>query len=168
VAVVAAGRLLLLLLAGAVLGGAAVPSANDLAGRWTRRFTSGDITGARFPVEDELVIVATDPTHAVFDLQLNFFNGHVCSIGGAATLEGGRLVYNNAQTTGYDGSACRLVIWRDGNRIRWDDGEATCQGFCGARGGLRGGELRWSTRRAITRAEQARIIANERRNRSLP
>jgi hypothetical protein len=165
---VAAGRLLLLLPAGAVLGGAAVPSAHDLAGRWTRRFTSGDISGARFPVQDQLVIVATGPGHAVFDLQLHFFNGHECSIGGVATLEGSRLVYENAQTTGYDGSACRLEIWRDGNRIRWDDGESTCQGFCGARGGLGGGELRWSTRRAITRAERARIIANEQRNRSLP
>ena len=165
----AAGRLLLLLAVGAALGGAATaPSAHDLAGQWTRRFTSGDITGARFPVEDELVVVATDPTHAVFDLQLNFFNGHECSIGGVATLEGSRLVYNNPQTTGYDGSPCRLEIWRDGNRIRWDDGEGTCQGFCGARGGLRGGEMRWSARRAISRRRQADIIANEQRNRNLP
>lgn len=163
-----AGRRLLLLLAGATLGAAAAPSAHDLAGRWTHRFSSGDISGARFPVTDELVIVATDRTHAVFDLQLNFFNGHICSIGGVATLERGRLVYNNAEITSFDGAACRLEIWREGNRIRWDDGEGTCQGFCGARGGLRGGEMRWSARRPIAPRERARIVAEERRNRNLP
>jgi hypothetical protein len=163
------GRLLALFAAGLALGGAAAaPSAHDLAGRWTHRFTSGDISGARFPVEDEVLIVAVDRGHAIFDIQLNFFNGHECSIGGMATLEGRQLVFRDSESRGYDGRACSLRIWRDGARLRWDDGEGTCQGFCGARGGLGGGEMRWAARRAIPAREQARIIADERRNRSLP
>lgn len=160
--------LLCLFAAGAALGAGAAPSAFDLAGRWTHGHTSGDISGARFPVEDEVIIVAVDRDRAIFDIQLNFFNGHTCSIGGMASLEGGRLVYRDPEMRGYDGRACTLSIWRDGNRLRWDDGEATCQGSCGARGGLRGGEMRWSGRRAITRAEQARILADYQRDRILP
>jgi hypothetical protein len=158
VAAAVAGRHIALFAAGLALGGAAAaPSAQDLAGRWTHRFTSGDITGARFPVEDEVLIVAVDRSHAIFAIQLNFFNGHECSIGGLATLEGRQLVYRDPENRGYDGSPCTLRIWRDGGRLRWDDGEGTCQAFCGARGGLRGGEMRWAARRPLTAAEQARI-----------
>ena len=164
-----AGRLLALFAAGLALGGAAAaPSAFDLAGRWTHRFTSGDVTGRRFPVEDEVVIVAVDRTHAIFDIQLSFFNGHQCSIGGMASLEGRQLVYRDPEIRGYDGSACTLRIWRDGARLRWDDGEATCQGHCGARGGLRGGEMRWSGRRPVPAARQARIRADHRRESGRP
>jgi hypothetical protein len=155
--------------AGLALGGAAAaPSAHDLAGRWTHRFTSGDISGARFPVEDEVVIVAVDRGHAVFDIQLNFFNGHQCSIGGMATLEGRQLVFRDPAGRGYDGRTCALRIWRDGARLRWDDGEGTCQGYCGARGRLAGGEMRWAGRRPISPAEQARIRADQERNSQLP
>lgn len=160
--------ILALFAAGAALGATAAPSAHDLAGRWTHRSMSGDVSGARFAVEDEVVIVAVDRGRAVFDIQLSFFNGHACSIGGMANLEGGRLVYRDPESRGYDGAPCTLAIWRDGARLRWDDGEASCQGFCGARGGLRGGEMRWSGRRPVSRTEQARILADHERNRDLP
>ena len=161
-------RALALLAAGAVLGGAGAPSAYDLAGRYTYSFSNGDISGARFTSTDSVIIVATDRTHAVVDLQLNFFNGHACSIGGLAGLEGGRLVYRNSEMRGFDEAPCELRIWRDGARLRWDDGEGSCQSYCGARGRLSNGEMRWSSRRAIPRAEQSRILAEHESERSLP
>ena len=160
--------LLCLFAAGAALGAGAAPSAFDLAGRWTHGHISGGISGVRFPVEDEVIIVALDRGRAIFDIQLNFFNGHTCNVGGMARLEGARLVFRDREGRSYDGRTCTLSIWRDGARLRWDDGESTCQGYCGARGGLRGGEMRWSSRRRIPRAEQARILADYQRDRSLP
>jgi len=157
-----------LLIAGAALGGAAAPSAYDLAGRWTHRFTSGDISGARFRVEDKVVIVPVGRGRAVFDIQLNFFNGHQCSISGTAGLEVSRLVYRDSRNLGENGTSCRLTIWRDGARLRWDDGEGSCRAYCGARGGLGEGEMRWSGRRTLSRTEQARVIAEYERNRELP
>jgi len=154
--------------AGAALGATAAPSAYDLAGRWTHRFVSGDVSGARFTVQDSVIIVPVDRGRAVFDVQLNFFNGHECSIGGLASLDGGRLIYRDPESRGYDGTPCTLRIWRDGARLRWDDGEASCQGYCGARGGLRNGEMRWSGRRPVSRAERARILRDHERNRDLP
>ncbi len=154
--------------AGALLGAAVPPSAHDLAGRYTHSFRNGDVSGARFTSTDTVTIVATGRANAYVDLQLNFFNGHECSIGGMAALEGGRLVYRDPEMRGYDGTPCRLSLWRDGARLRWDDGPGSCHGYCGARGGLSDGAMRWTSRRPIPRAEQARILADYERDRQLP
>ena len=164
----AAGRILALLVAGAALGAAAAPSAYDLAGRYSHSFRNGDISGAHFTSTDTVTIVATGRTSAYVDLQLNFFNGHECSIGGIASLERGRLVLRDPDSRGFDGTPCALGVWRDGTRLRWDDGEGSCRGHCGARGGLSDGEMRWASRRPIPRAEQARILADYERDRHLP
>lgn len=163
----AAGRILILFAAGAALGAAAAPSAYELAGRYTYSFRNGDVTGARFTSTDTLVIVPVDRRRAVFDMQLNFFNGHECSIGGLAVLEGNRLVFRDPEP-GYDGRRCTLTIWRDRARLRWDDGEDSCRGNCGARGSLGDGGMAWTSRRPISRAEQSRIRADYDRNRDLP
>lgn len=164
----AAGRILALFVAGAALGAAAAPSAYDLAGRYTYRFRNGDISGARFTSTDTVVIVPTGRTGAYVDLRLNFFNGHECSIGGMAGLEGGRLVLRHPDAQGFDGTPCVLSVWREGARLRWDDGEDSCRSHCGARGSLSDGEMRWASRRPIPRAEQARILADYERDRQLP
>lgn len=162
-------RILALFAAGLCLGAAAAaPTARDLAGRYTHSFPNGDVSGARYTTTDVVLIVATSTTRAYVDLQLNFFNGHQCSIGGIAALEGRQLVYRDPQMRGFDGTPCELRLWRDGARLRWTDGEGSCRGYCGARGGLSDGEIRWSSRRAIGRAEQARILADHERDRSLP
>lgn len=153
---------------GTALEAAVPPSAHDLAGRYTHSFRNGDISGDRFTSTDSAIIVATDRSHAVVDLQLNFFNGHECSIGGMAELDGRQLVFRDSEMQGFDGASCELRIWRDGARLRWTDGEGSCRGYCGARGGLSDGEMRWSSRRPIPRAEQARILRDLERSRALP
>ena len=161
----AAGKFVLLVLAGAMLGAQAAPSAYDLAGRFVWRHANGDVTGARFTTTDEVVIVPADRDSAYVSMALTFFNGHECSIGGMARMEGSRLVLRDPDAQGFDGTPCRLEIWRQGNRLRWDDGEASCSSTCGARGGYNNGEMRWSLRRTIPRAEQQRILADARRPR---
>ena len=160
----AAGRLILLALAGAMLGAQAAPSAYDLAGRFVRRVPNGDITGARFTTTDTVLIVPADRGSAYVSMDLSFFNGHECSIAGMARMEGARLVLRDPDAQGFDGAPCRLEIWRQSGRLRWDDGEGTCRSNCGARGGFND-TMRWSARRVISRAEQARILVQARRPR---
>ena len=142
--------------------------AADLAGRYTRAFQSGDNSGARYTVVNTAIIVATGPGTAFVELDLNFFNGHQCSIAGMATLEGGHLVHRDAEMPNHEGVPCRLSLWRDGGRLRWTDGDGSCRAFCGARGSLTDGEMRWSSRRAIPRAEQNRILREYEAVRDLP
>lgn len=161
----AAGRIVAIAVAGAMLGAQAAPSAYDLAGRFVTRHANGDVSGARFTTTDEVVIVPADRSTAYVSFGLTFFNGHECSIGGMARMEGSRLVLRDPDAQGFDGAPCRLQIWRQGSRLRWDDGEGSCQSTCGARGGYHDGGMRWSARRAIPRAEQQRILTDARRPR---
>jgi hypothetical protein len=160
--------LLALFAAGTAVGAGAGVTAFDVAGRYTHSFRNGDISGASFTSSDEVVIVPTDARHAVFDMELAFFNGHQCSIGGLATIEGNALVYRDPEMAGYgDGGPCILRIQRRGGRLTWDD-RGTCSGNCGARGSLRGGSIAWSSRRPVSRAERTGILTDYERNRHLP
>lgn len=160
--------LIALVAGGAALGTGTATSAFDLAGRYTHSFRNGDVSGDSFTSTDTVLIVPTDASHAVFDIHLNFFNGHECSIGGVATLEEGALVYRDPEMTGYgDGGPCTLRIRRSGSRLGWDD-QGSCSGYCGARGSLRDGAIAWSSRRPLSRAERARILRDHERNRDLP
>jgi len=168
--VVAAGRLgraalLATFAAGGALGAAASPSAFDLAGRYTYSFRNGDVSGAHYRTTDELVIVARDRTHAVFDIQLNFFNGHECSLTGEAVLEGSALVHRETDSLLPGEPPCTFRFWRDRGRLRWDDGDNSCKTYCGARGSFMDGSMAWSSRRPLSRAERARFLGDTSRNR---
>lgn len=169
----AAGRLrvaalLGLFAAGGALGAGAAPSAFDLAGRYTHGFRNGDVSGDNHLTTDELEIVARDRTHAVFDIHLNFFNGHECSLGGEATLEGPVLVYRDPEPPLAGEPACLLRIWREGARIRWSDGENSCKSYCGARGSFMDGGMPWSSRRPMSRADRAGFLRGDAPDRQNP
>ena len=160
-------RAVLLLAALVALGASAVPSAENLAGRFTRRVANGDISGARFTTTDTILIVPVDRANAYLEMQLSFFNGHQCSIAGMATMEGSRLVLRDADAQGFDGAPCQLSVWREGSRLRWSDGGGSCRSNCGARGRF-DDTMRWSARRILSRAERARILADFRNSPRLP
>ncbi len=154
-----------------MLGAAAlavVADPEELAGRYQHSFQSGDVSGDRFRVTDEIVIVPVDDRRAWIGMEMNFFNGHQCSLSGIAAWEGGELLYRNAEITGPEGQPCRLRIWRQGNTLRWDDGENSCRGYCGARGSLSDGSTALAGRRPLSRAERARLIREFERNANLP
>jgi hypothetical protein len=163
------GAVLGLFTAGAALGAAAAPSAYDLAGRYTHRFTNGDISGARYTSTDRVDIVPLDRGRAYFDVHLAFFNGHQCAIDGIARLEGRALVYRNAEVTNWTGRGpCTFRIWREGRSLRLSDGGGSCTAYCGARGSLGRGRIAWSSRRPIGRAERVRILRDHQRRGELP
>lgn len=170
-AAVAAGRarlagLLALFAGGAALGAGAAPTAFDFAGRYAHSFRNGFVGGESYTSTDSVVIVPTDARHALFDMELAFYNGHSCSIGGRATLEGNALVYRDPQMFHYgEGGPCTLLIQRRGGQLVWDDA-GSCAGACGARGTLRDGALAWSSRRPVSAAERRRILHDYQRNRT--
>ena len=80
----------------------------------------------------------------------------------------GELLYRNAEISGPGDQPCRLRIWRQGNALRWDDGENSCKAYCGARGGLSGGSMALAGRSPLSRAERARLIREFEGNANLP
>ena len=165
-AAAAAGRLryaalLALSAAGASLAAVAAPSAYDLAGRYTFSFRNGFVAGDHYRSTDVLEIVARDRTHAAFDIHLNFFNGHECSLGGEATLVGATLVYRETAPQSPGRPICVLRLWRERGRLRWSDGENSCQAYCGARGSFMSGDMAWSGRRPMSRAQRALFVRTD-------
>lgn len=73
----------LLISASAALGAAAVNPVTQLAGRYSKSFENGLIDGSKYMSEDIVEIVTVDPRHSYVRLDLQFFNGHVCGLGGS-------------------------------------------------------------------------------------
>lgn len=129
---------------------AAPPSiVTELAGQYIHNFKNGNIDGDTYYTTDVVKIFPLDRKSALISMELNFFNGHACVVYGVANVDGEKLVYRDRLGSTPEARECRLSIWRDQNRIRWED-EGSCQFHCGARGGLSNGEMRTNGRRDIT------------------
>ena len=131
----------------------------QLAGRYTHRFKNGNVDGDVYYTTDVVEVLPLDAGRAVVNLDLNFFNGHSCSVYGIATLKEGRLIYREEQPNPWSERGCQLEIWRDGRKLSWTEAEGTsCQSHCGARGGLSVGDVPYRSRRKISasRARQLR------------
>ena len=168
-----AGRMRLLALLALFAGGTAAGAgagftAWDLAGRYTHSFRNGNVSGERYVTTDTVLIVPVNARQAVFSIDLAFFNGHMCGIGGRATVQGNALVFRDPEMTGYgQGGPCTLRIRRRNGRLTWDDG-GSCSGYCGARGSLRDGSMAWSSRRPLSRSQRTRILRDYERARNRP
>lgn len=123
----------------------------QIAGRYERSFKSGDVSGDTYSVTDVVEIVPQGSNRARVSMELNFFNGHSCDIEGVANVEGQRLVLRAPELDMTDGTQCRLVIWKQGNMLRWSDGQRSCANACGARGVLdnRGAPMPMRLRRPL-------------------
>lgn len=125
-------KLLAALALTAVVAGPASP-VTALAGRYTKHFQNGFADGSKYWSDNVVEIVPIDATHAYFRAELDFFNGHQCSIYGVAKAVGKKLVYSEKEETG-SGNICKLTISASGKDLLLDDGEGSCKAYCGARG----------------------------------
>lgn len=118
---------------------AAAPASpvTSLAGRYSKHFQNGMVDGSKFWSDDVVEIVPVDATHAYFRAELAFYNGHSCSIAGIAKTAGNKLIYSEKQPSYDGGPTCRLSIATKGKNLLLDDGDGSCQAYCGARGSLR-------------------------------
>ena len=119
---------------------AAAPSSpvTSLAGRYSKHFQNGFVDGSKYWSDDVVEIVPIDAAHAYFRAELEFYNGHSCSIAGVAKTVGNTLVYSEKEPSYDGGPTCRLTITTKGKSLLLDDGDGSCQSYCGARGSLSG------------------------------
>ena len=139
-----------LITAGGALHAGKVDPLDELAGYYPRTWQSGDVSGAKFDVTDEVVIAPVGADRADVSLALNFFNGHTCDLQGRAVLEGRKLVFTDPD--GWQGKACRLEIWRQGKDLRWTDRDNGCHSYCGMRGSFTNGKVPLKLRQPLANA----------------
>jgi hypothetical protein len=120
-----------------------------LDGVYKHRFMSATIMPGKAPgeadepyqAEDVIELVPYDDRHLYLRAELNFYNGHSCSIAGMAAYEDGRFVYHDpAPPVPASAPRCALSVGlKDGKLVLSDrltpDGVATCRAYCGTRGG---------------------------------
>jgi hypothetical protein len=121
-------------------------------GAYRRSFRSGDTTGAKYRVTDTLEILRVDKGRVYFTVDLNFFNGHTCSLSGIAESEKGALVYRDNSDD--PAKPCELRLVAKKGRITFEDAEQLCRATCGARGGYNGAEFFLTSRRKLTGKER--------------
>lgn len=146
----------------ALVAAEAAPAAAiaQIAGVYKHRFKNGIIAPGKAPMEadtpyeseDIVEIVAVDPTHVYIRAELQFYNGHSCSISGVAGAEGKAFVYHDPAPD-YDGSLCTLQLTATADGVEMTDrvgpgSGSSCSRYCGTRGGLT---------RAIPKAEKRPI-----------
>ena len=129
---------LVLVVALAAVAAAPASPVTALAGRYSKHFQNGMVDGSKYWSDDVVEIVPVDATHAYFRADLQFFNGHQCNISGIAKAGTGRLVYTETKPSYDGGPTCKMTISIQGKSLLLDDGEGTCQAYCGARGSLSG------------------------------
>jgi len=128
--------------------GAAAFDPGRIAGRYGRHFLNGLVDGSHYWSDDVLEIVRLDPRRAYFRAELQFYNGHECSISGIAHSDGNGLVYREPDPN-TDGAHCTLHIRETPTGVRLED-DHSCQDHCGARGTLNGDDFDRKSRRPIT------------------
>ena len=142
-----------LALAVAALGCCAATGASSpvtaLAGRYSSHFRNGLVDGSRYWSDNVVEIVPVSANAAYVRAELQFYNGHMCSISGVASAEGDALVYRTPAPSG-TGKTCMLAVRHKGTSLQLDDGDGSCQEDCGARGSLSDETLPWKSRRPIT------------------
>ncbi|WP_066590424.1 hypothetical protein [Sphingomonas pruni] len=131
-------RKAIILLGLAAIAAAPASPVTSLAGRYSKHFQNGMVDGSKFWSDDVVEIVPVDAAHAYFRAELAFYNGHSCSIAGVAKAVGNKLVYREKQASYDGGPTCRLTITTKGKSLLLDDGDGSCQSYCGARGSLSG------------------------------
>lgn len=134
----------------------------DMAGVYKHRFLNGIISPGKAPMEadisyeseDIVEIVSYDDRHIYVRAELQFYNGHSCSISGMAAYENGKFVFHDPEPVAVGTASCTLTISQSKDAVTLTDrltpeGAATCQAYCGARGSLSDVSILKKSRRPI-------------------
>ena len=100
-------------------------------------------------LENKMEIIKQSENKAYFRLELEFYNGHRCSLSGMSKTSGSSLSYHAKQDE-LDGKLCVLNLNISGDQIILEDVGGICQSHsCGARGYYTGITFNISKRRKI-------------------
>ena len=124
----------------------------QMQGVYKYRFSNSLVSGERYQSEDIIEIVAVDDAHIYVRAELDFANGHSCSIWGVAGYEAGSFVYRESEKLLENGPLCTLRIAQRKDKLMLTDvdaGVSSCRMYCGARGSLSGYTIPSAARRKI-------------------
>jgi hypothetical protein len=134
-------------------------------GVYKRHFKTTFYDGSKDPDEEEIdaedvvELARHDRTHIYVRAELQFRNGHSCSIAGLAGYEAGAFVYHQiGEDQDPAEPPCTLRITVAKNEIvlsdQQGDGPSTCASSCGANGSLAGHHIERSRRKPIRYLER--------------
>lgn len=132
--------LCLALLLGATGSLAADP--RSLAGVYKYQFDNGTIDGDEYRSENILELVPHGHRALYFRTELDFYNGHRCSLYGIA--------HPVKEGFEFREDSCRFILKPRNGNITFEDVEGECRNeYCGARGGFSGVEFTAAQKRPI-------------------
>jgi hypothetical protein len=128
--------------------GKAAQAAAVIAGSYRHSFPSGDVQGNNFLATDTLEITEL-PNHAVhYSLELQFYNGHECSLEGTATYKSAGFFVDQQMTDEPKFPLCVFEILPEEDGVKFADPTGACRmTSCGARGGYNGAQFSFKDRR---------------------
>ena len=126
----------------------------DVEGVYKQTHHLGNVDGDRYDAEDVVEIVQDAPDRIYFRAELNFYNGHTCSINGIAALKDDAFIYHAPKDTDASDAPCTLAIrLTDKDLVLYDragaDSSSTCRDHCGMRGTLSGYTIPRNKKRVI-------------------
>jgi hypothetical protein len=122
--------------------------ATKIAGRYRHRFANGDVQGEHFTSTDTLTLGPVGQASIHFDAELNFYNGHTCSLsGGALYRKDGTFVFDDDPANALPPEpACKLAIIPSATGVSFRDLTGGCKNYCGERGGWNGAGFTFNER----------------------
>lgn len=134
----------------------------DMEGVYKHRFKNGVIAPGKAPMEDDqayeseniVEIVRYDEEHVYVRAELQYYNGHSCSISGIAGYEKQGFVFHDPEPAFAGAPSCKLKVSLNNDKLLLtdrepDNGESSCRAYCGMRGTLSNISMDKSTRRPI-------------------
>jgi len=120
----------------------AAAKAKAIAGRYRRHFANGDIAGDHFTSTDKMTITALGKNAIHFDLELEFYNGHECSLEGKANYSRAGFFVFQQKSESEEDPECIFEIIPGKDGVKLNDPTGGCKLMsCGARGGYNGAEF---------------------------
>lgn len=105
----------------------------EIEGEYRSDYDGGMMNGETYKSEDKLIIspVEDKPTTIEFDIFLNFFNGHSCSMAGRAFYTNEKeFVFVDSDPE----SKCKLRFRKVESGVQYEDRDNECKSYCGMRG----------------------------------
>lgn len=122
----------------------ALRKAAAIVGTYTHSFKNATAQGDRYRSTDSLELASQPGGKLHFKVDVNFANGHSCSIEGASKYKAnGAFVYQSSE----NGENCVLEIFAGDKAVEFQDPLGGCKSYCGARGSLAGAKFRYSERK---------------------
>lgn len=123
-------------------------AATAIAGTYRQSFANGDVQGDHFRSTDTLTITRLHNNAIHYDLYLEFYNGHQCSIAGTATWRSAGFFVDQKPAEMPKAAACFFEIRPTGNGVHFADPTGGCKMLsCGERGGYNGAQFSFKDRK---------------------